>query len=69
MSSANKHYLDKCKHFSLKFQRNSCYSSNNNNNNNNNNKVKELQKTAILDTAHILRKSTNVKVQQIEHWS
>ena len=25
--------------------------------------VKELQKTAILGTAHILRKSTNVKVQ------
>jgi hypothetical protein len=25
-------------------------------NNNNNNKVKELQKTAILGTAHILRK-------------
>ena len=25
--------------------------------------IKELQKTAILDTAHILQKSTNVKVQ------
>jgi hypothetical protein len=34
--------------------------NNNNNNNNNtipgNHEVKELQKTAILDTAHILRK-------------
>jgi hypothetical protein len=29
---------------------------NNNNNNNNNNEVRELQKTAILGTAHILRK-------------
>jgi hypothetical protein len=28
----------------------------NNNNNNNNHDVKELQKTAILGTAHILRK-------------
>jgi hypothetical protein len=28
-----------------------------------NHEVKELQKTAILVTAHILRKSTNVKVQ------
>ena len=32
------------------------YAYNNNNNNNNNNEVKELQKTAILGTAHILRK-------------
>jgi len=31
-------------------------SSSSNNNNNNNNNVKELQKTAILGTAHILRK-------------
>jgi len=30
--------------------------TNNNNNNNNNNNVKALQKTAILGTAHILRK-------------
>ena len=29
----------------------------NNNNNNNNHEVKELQKTAILGTAHILRKA------------
>ena len=29
--------------------------------------VKELQKTTILGTAHILRKSTNIKVQQIQH--
>ena len=32
------------------------YDDDNNNNNNNNNDVKELQKTAILGTAHILRK-------------
>jgi len=30
--------------------------SSNNNNNNKNHKVKELQKTAILGTAHILQK-------------
>ena len=29
--------------------------------------VKELQKTAILGTAHTLRKRTNVKVQSIQH--
>jgi len=28
-----------------------------------NHEVKELQKTAILGTAHILRRSANVKVQ------
>ena len=28
-----------------------------------NHKVKELQKTAILGTAHMLRRSANVKVQ------
>jgi hypothetical protein len=29
--------------------------------------VKELQKTAILGNAHILRESDNLKVQQIQH--
>ena len=32
-----------------------------------NHEVKELLKTAILGIAHILRRSTNVKVQQIQH--
>jgi hypothetical protein len=35
---------------------NAVINNNNNNNNNNNHDVKELQKTAILGTAHILRK-------------
>jgi hypothetical protein len=31
------------------------------------NEIKALQKTAILGTAHILPKSTYVKVQDIQH--